>query len=86
MPKAIVTSLGYTYYTARDSDGNTARIPNDNAMQYEEKHAAAAAALCRKMKWHGRYAGAYLADGKRVWVDVDSPLTDFFTVEGEQTK
>lgn len=56
--------------SATDNDGNTVRVPLDYGLDDNQRHAAAARALCAKMSWHGALQGGW-AGGDWVWVWAD---------------
>lgn len=51
---------------ADDSDGNRVTVGVDNSLRTEDCHAAAALALCHKMKWQGKLQGGHVKVGM-VW-------------------
>jgi hypothetical protein len=55
-------------------DGVRKTLPWDNALSVEENHQAAALALIRHLRWHGRYAAGVLPIrvGFTVWVPLDN--------------
>lgn len=56
---------------ASDGNGNRASIPYPHELSEIAVHAAAAVALCQKMKWSGELIGGYTRDGC-VFVFADS--------------
>lgn len=82
MTKAITTR--YTVrrekagHVATDGDGNSVFVQqgSNDVEGIEDRHCAAALALCVKMNWKGKLAGAHLLKGGKtvgmVWVWTDA--------------
>ena len=60
--------------SAFDSDKNRVSLPYPYEDRSSLAHAAAAIALCKKMRWTGTLQGGYLPKGDMVWVFLDPYL------------
>jgi hypothetical protein len=64
--KAIITKFHGPTYTkgsrisATDDDGNRVMTSSNHALSSDDRHDAAALALCRKMGWKGRLVRGWL--------------------------
>lgn len=70
MRNAILTHMGVRFVTA-EAAGHKVNVDKDAALNFEQNHAAAAAALARKLGWRTEMHGGQLPSGDYAFVHVD---------------
>lgn len=59
---------------AKSASGVAVTVSYDHALNSDENHAAAAEALCKKLRWHGRWVMGSSKDGHVFVQDVGAYL------------
>jgi hypothetical protein len=91
--KAItVARYGQWKFKATDGDGNAAISADFDGLSDDQRHDAAAVALCHKMRWAGSLTRGELLKGGRivarvyVWSASDERNVTTITVKGDSSK
>lgn len=85
--KYVATNTRGARIVATDGDGNRVNIFYPNDLPDEQRHRAAARALCKKMGWTGRLAEGTLMSARRktgkVFVFLGTCNSNVFNVKDE---
>ena len=76
------TNIKGSRISATDSDGNRVTISVDHSLGIDERHDAAAVALCRKMGWTGKLIRGGLKNGNAyVFEESSAPIPILYSPE-----